>query len=221
MGLKAASSATSTMIKRSVMDTDTLSSLPIKTNALRKQRVVSFNMKRAWWVFPSACPGGCHLPQAWCSPALSGQVQTPPQKAFMEPSTPTLSSAAPWSSAPARNLFHFIFILCPQAFSLQPGVCSPRASSGPDSEQMLNVRWFCFSLEENKMVRKCNPEESFFLVCRSSEMSGQTIRAVSWKDESVVWVLLANLALPFQLECPAHPVRKLVNCSVAEELFSK
>ena len=47
MGLKAASSATSMMIKRSVTDTDTLSSLPIKTNALRKQRVVSFNMKRA------------------------------------------------------------------------------------------------------------------------------------------------------------------------------
>lgn len=72
-----------------------------------------------------------------------------------------------------------------------------------------------------QMVCKYNlKKKRLFLVCRSSEISGQALCAVSWRGACGLSAA-GQPGSAFPAECPQHPVRKLVNCRVAEELSSK
>lgn len=120
------------MIKCNLMETDILSSLPIKTYALRKQRVVGFNMNRAGWsphqLVQVAKQGTAtsHKPDARL--LLKVKSRRHPRESSRSP-PPLLSALLLPEALLLHGTFSTLYSSCAHNHSLSDQVCAPQAQA--------------------------------------------------------------------------------------------
>ena len=167
---------TSTMIKRNLMETDTLSSLPIKTYALRKQRVAGFNANRAGWsphqLVQAAEQGTAtfHKPDARLLFKVKSRCH--PRKSSRSP-PPLLSALLLPEALLLHGTFSTLYSSCAYNHSLSDQVCVPQAQAqGLIQSRCSMSDDFVFHWKKAKCCVNITPEEKeIFLVCRSPETS--------------------------------------------------